>query len=149
MTERDKERLLDKVFYSPDGCWYWTGALSNKGYARIAFNGKNSLASRLSFRLFNGDIPGKLFVMHTCDNPMCVNPNHLVLGTQDDNMKDMVKKGRFQKPKPLCRRGHRVTIRISKEKGIPYRYCFKCYRINYRTKREKLGYYVERDKETD
>lgn len=91
MTEL--ERLLSHVFHSPDGCWYWTGCVDDTNYGRVFFNGKSRKAHRVSFTLQKGD-PGDLLVCHTCDNPLCVNPDHLFLGTRKDNMQDMVRKGR-------------------------------------------------------
>lgn len=77
-----------------NGSYYknpWTGADT---YGCISFNGKRQGAHRASWYLHFGDIPDGLFVLHTCDNPKCVNPRHLFLGTHDDNMQDKVKKGR-------------------------------------------------------
>ena len=79
-------------------CWLWTGALGRGGYGRAtAARGKKNrseLAHRLSHKLFKGPIPKGMFVCHTCDNPRCVNPDHLWLGTRQDNVDDMVSKGR-------------------------------------------------------
>lgn len=93
---------------SKTGCWNWTGRLNGSGYGVIAgpINGKryvekgvNMLAHRASWILHKGEIPKGAgahgtVVMHRCDNPACVNPDHLLLGTQSDNVKDMLDKGR-------------------------------------------------------
>ncbi len=83
------------------GCWNWTAFTSTHGYGMIWFNKKNSLAHRVSWMIHNGDIPKKrgigshgVCVLHRCDNPKCVNPDHLFLGTHQDNMNDMLNKGR-------------------------------------------------------
>lgn len=78
------------------GCWVWTGSLvkDRGGYGRFHANGKSYRAHRLSWQLHHGRWPGNLFVCHKCDNPRCVRPDHLFLGTTDDNMADMVSKGR-------------------------------------------------------
>lgn len=76
------------------GCWIWTGAKITAGYGTLNVNGKTAYAHRLSWSIHHGRIPGKLFVLHRCDNPACVRPSHLFLGTAKDNAVDMVKKGR-------------------------------------------------------
>lgn len=89
--------FFDKIFYSIDGCWYWTGAIYKNGYGQIGFNRKHQTVHRLSYELHKGKIPKHLCVLHSCDNRLCVNPDHLSLGTHKENTKDMIKKGR----KPL------------------------------------------------
>lgn len=77
-----------------DGCWLWTGAINNKGYGLFALDGyRHCSANRASWILTYGD-PGDLFVLHSCDNPPCVRPEHLHLGTQKDNSAEMVARGR-------------------------------------------------------
>ena len=76
-------------------CWIWTGSKNNMGYPRININGRVELAHRVSYRIIKGTIPEGLRVLHKCDTPLCVNPNHLFLGTQKDNMTDMSKKQRW------------------------------------------------------
>lgn len=80
-----------------DSCWNWKRALTSAGYGHFSVKGKLTLAHRFSYELAYGNIPAKLEVLHSCDNPRCVNPRHLSLGTHLDNMKDMVKKGRAHK----------------------------------------------------
>jgi hypothetical protein len=88
-----KERLLEKRIIDGE-CWLWTGAKNNKGYGLI-WTGHRAFGyvHRFSYAEFVGPI-GKLFVLHSCDKPLCFNPKHLFLGTQKDNLADMTKKGR-------------------------------------------------------
>lgn len=79
------------------GCWLWRGALDDKGYGRIKIAKGMRLAHRISWLLKKGPI-GDLNVLHKCDNPACVNPDHLFLGTHSDNMKDCWAKGRMDLP---------------------------------------------------
>lgn len=75
-------------------CWLWTGSLTG-GYPRLRSNSTaNGKGHRYSWVLHNGEIPSNLSVLHRCDNPICVNPDHLFLGTQADNIHDMEQKGR-------------------------------------------------------
>jgi hypothetical protein len=79
-----------------NGCWEWTGCQDANGYGRFCLKGQRRLASRVSWMLHNGAIPEGLFVCHKCDNPPCVNPAHLFLGTAKDNMQDCKRKGRMR-----------------------------------------------------
>jgi hypothetical protein len=84
-----------------DGCWPWNGAVfrlrgAPRGQARI--NGTLFYASRVAYFVATGVDPGERLVCHTCDNPLCVNPNHLFLGSHNDNIADMVRKGRGSGP---------------------------------------------------
>lgn len=109
-------RFLNKTTKdNTTGCLNWTGAKSHSGYGIFWKNGRHESSHRASYSLFKGPIPEGLIVMHTCDNPICVNPSHLISGTLSDNSKDRDAK----------RRGHTVKlseadvkyIRESYEKG--------------------------------
>ena len=82
------ERFRAKFTVVPSGCWEWHGAkLNARGYGRFLYEGKNRLAHRVSYALHKGDPEGWM-VLHRCNNPKCVNPGHLYLGDQFDNMRD-------------------------------------------------------------
>ena len=95
-----KQLPLEERFWArvgePDsnGCWPWLGTKRHTGYGKIRNHYKHEGTHRVSYTLNVGPIPQGLHVLHKCDNPTCVNPDHLFLGTQADNMKDMFKKGR-------------------------------------------------------
>jgi hypothetical protein len=88
----DVERFWAKV-RKTETCWLWTAG-TRTGYGRAWFGGKLRDAHRVSYALFNGAVPAGLDVLHTCDNPGCVNPAHLRPGTHQENMDDKVAKGR-------------------------------------------------------
>lgn len=89
------DRFWEKV-QKTDKCWLWTGSLHRQGYGMIqgSSEGKIVLAHRVSWEIHYGPIPDRLSVLHHCDTPGCTRPDHLFLGTQSDNMNDMVQKGR-------------------------------------------------------
>lgn len=89
-------RLEAKSIPEPNsGCLLWTAHVDYRGYGRLMVDGKGRFAHRLSYECAKGPIPPGLFVCHHCDVPSCINPNHLFVGTQFDNMADMVAKGRW------------------------------------------------------
>lgn len=96
----EKEKNLENRFWEKasigfsDECWPWAGRVSEQGYGVFDYQGRPQIASRISYWLATGVEPGDLDVCHSCDNPPCVNPKHLWLGTASDNMKDASSKGR-------------------------------------------------------
>lgn len=94
----------------PDECWEWQASTTSSGYGQIMVNARPrriTRAHRLSWTIANGPIPSGMVVCHRCDNPPCVNPAHLFVATQQDNIADMVRKGRGFVPPPEARWGQR------------------------------------------
>jgi len=99
-TEVGRRRLLAKVTKDPSGCWLWSAATSGNGahkYGWVTFNKRQYKAHRLAWILLVGEIPPGMSVCHRCDVPLCVNPDHLFLGTHAENMEDMHRKGRLKR----------------------------------------------------
>lgn len=102
-------------------CWPWTGAKSAKGYGFIQEAGRGSrnlLAHRFAYEMRNGPIPAGLVVMHSCDNPSCVNPDHLSAGSQSQNIIDAFTKGRKFSPVPSGERNKRSKLTLEQAKFI-------------------------------
>ena len=96
------ERFEAKV-QKGEGCWTWLGARMANGYGAIGdvYKGgkyRISRAHRVAYELYRGRIPAKKLVCHSCDNPLCVNPDHLFIGTHSDNLLDAYRKGRKVSP---------------------------------------------------
>ena len=126
-----QERIESRINKNPSGCWLWTGALSY-GYGRVFVEGKNKRVHRVMWELTNGSIPKGIFVLHKCDITECANPNHLFLGTQHDNVKDMVNKRRGNLSKTKCKRGHLFNEQntyFNSYKGMKRRACKECNRL--------------------
>lgn len=107
------DRFWDKVAIpeSPESCWLWTGGLNygDHGYGVFGLADRSVGAHRFSWELHFGPIPEELWVLHSCDNPPCVSPFHLFLGTNSDNCRDSVRKGRWGDRRAKVR-GHKLTI---------------------------------------
>ncbi len=121
ITESVSKRFWAKVDKSSD-CWVWTASLDDKGYGQLGVDKRPLRAHRISYRIQHGEIPDGLHVLHHCDNPPCVRPDHLFLGTHADNMADMCKKGRHYKgethPNVKLTEGDVLTIRGLYSEGM-------------------------------
>ena len=135
-----EERFYPRLAERPNGCLEWTGCTDHK-YGSLKVYKVAWRAHRLAWALAYGDIPTGMLVLHTCDNPPCCNPAHLFLGTQSENMKDKVNKGRQgtnrNRDKTHCKNGHEFTpentfLKSSASRG--FRECRTCRRERKKVK---------------
>ena len=94
-----RESFFAKSQRRPTGCLEWTGYVNRLGYGIVGRGGHLKKAHRAAWEFVNGPIPGALHVLHRCDNRSCINPSHLFLGTQADNMRDAAAKQRIRLPR--------------------------------------------------
>ena len=107
MTAAEREgfsRFWTKTTLGTNGCIVWNAAKNEKGYGRFGYNGKNRHAHIVAYEITKGKVPNGSILMHSCDNPSCVNPDHLTVGTKAQNNLDMHNKGRAAPiPSPVTR----------------------------------------------
>jgi hypothetical protein len=84
-----------------DSCWVWKASRDRYGYGQLTYQGRHRMAHHIAYELIKGRIPADLCVLHSCDNPSCVNPDHLYVGTRKQNTQDMMQRGR-DKHGQLC-----------------------------------------------
>ena len=144
-----EERFWNKVnqHQKPNACWIWSGTMMPQGYGVMyvgkQWNDSNRIidyAHRISWRLKNGRIPKGLSVLHGCDNRRCVNPDHLRVGTQKDNVDDMVKRNRFGGG---ARKGLFGALnpasKLTEEDVLAIRCCYQTGRWGYKRLAEMFG----------
>ena len=102
MSTLTRQRFLAKIDGNTN-CWKWIGGKDRHGYGLVKIAGSMKLTHRVAYANFVGPIPAGMHVLHTCDNPGCVNPTHLWLGTHQDNMDDMARKGRANRCGPTSK----------------------------------------------
>jgi len=153
------ERFWSKV-NKTSGCWNWTARKNKHLYGEFLYNNKVWKAHRLSYLIYYGDFDLSLFVLHKCDNPSCVNPDHLFLSTQKENMMDMSKKGRAKNQtnmsisydswlsirpnkskKDLCKRGHEFSDKNTRIKISNSRILRQCRTCQYENTRKDIVLY--------
>ena len=129
------EKILDRFWAKvkkSDGCWEWTAYKNEKGYGRFLWpkSGHRSMmmAHRFSYIVHYGAFDESLFILHKCDNPSCVNPEHLFTGTHQDNVRDMLEKGRDTQRK--LTESDVIKIRGLAENGTPSLEISRMYNID-------------------
>ena len=135
MKQTLNERFWSKVDKSgANGCWIWTSTRDGR-YGQFWMDGKLKKAHRVAWLLTHGEPPTGMMACHKCDNPACVNPDHIFWGTMSDNILDSVKKGRqtrdWYTPKTHCKRGHLLegeNLKIRPATG--HRECVTCRKLH-------------------
>lgn len=95
-TKTPEQKFWERVHVT-EACWEWLGAKSSNGYGNLSINKRTTVsAHRFSYELHHGAIPYGRYICHACDNPNCVRPDHLFLGTPSDNVQDCIAKGRHR-----------------------------------------------------
>lgn len=124
MLERFEEKFIP---VTETGCWVWTAAAHGRGYGlfhtgRPLRKGKMEFAHRVSYELYKGYVPQEFDeVCHKCDNPSCVNPEHLFIGSHEDNMKDMISKNRFVSGREVVNEDMFILAQQMRKDGITVR----------------------------
>lgn len=107
------KELFEKKINKTDGCWEWKAAKDKDGYGFFSVDREIRYAHRIAYMLYVGEITNGLHVCHKCDNPSCVNPDHLFLSTHRGNMEDRKNKGRYQSQKGELNNSAKITKQIS------------------------------------
>ena len=145
-----QERILSKISVDENGCWNWTGCKNSEGYGKLTIGSRSDgtrrtvKAHRASYAAFVGEIPAGKDICHKCDNPSCVNPEHLFPGTEKDNVADMDAKGRRgfvlseNHPKAKLTEKDVIEARELRKQGFSYYKLAKMYGVYRETMRRAV-----------
>lgn len=110
------KRLANGIDAAPEGeCWEWQRSRNQHGYGTLTVKGRRAYAHRLAYELAKGPIPLGMHILHECDNPRCINPDHLIAGTQSKNMADCHARGRSRIPSPRMRGESNGSAKLSQK----------------------------------
>ena len=134
------EEKIERIPFS--GCWIWMAGLARNGYGQTSENHKTKFAHRMAWKLYRGEIPDGLFVLHKCDIKCCVNPDHLYLGTQKDNIRDVLERMPHvftgMPRRKVCKYGHELRYMPNQGRQVcPTCQREKC-RIKYWRRKEQM-----------
>ncbi len=126
-------KFLKKTVQKPNGCLEWTGCFYKSGYPQFWFEGKKQRGNRVIYKLLHGEIDKTKVVRHSCDNTKCINPDHLQIGTQKENMMDAKSRKRFAAQKKThCKHGHEFNKENTRIDPLGKRVCRTCARLTMR-----------------
>ena len=136
------KKFYSRIKKTSDDCWEWQGGLYSNGYARCRFNGKEHLVHRWAYETFIAMIPDGLHCHHVCYNRACVNPQHLELRTNRDNIfdKDSASTALYNMNKTHCKRGHEFNDHNTLVNKYGWRYCRTCHKERERSRRAGVKY---------
>jgi hypothetical protein len=128
-------RMASRARITAAGCWEWTGFVMPNGYAEVSFRSRGIRVHRLMYVISKGPIPEGMDILHSCDNTICFNPSHLSAGTDSENIRQSVERGRHAKIQNThCPQGHSYAEHGRLNVGTGWRACRLCERIGQRIK---------------
>lgn len=128
---------FESMFKKTEGCWEWLGTKCSAGYGCFNCNRKKFLAHRESYKKYKGPIPPGMLVRHSCDNPICVNPDHLSIGTYKDNSDDKVERGRQAKGES------NGFAKLTEKQVLEMRSLYSFRKVTYKDLAKKYGVHLD------